>query len=168
MGNLLGAADVGTIIGLVVCVGLLVLFFIYNSFNRKKAQEQTVKMLNELKVGDKVVTQLGIYGEVVSIRETNMGKVVVLATGDKENGKVGYIEVNAAVIYGLDTKEDLILDENGDVIEPDEKLKEEVLKESYKEEKTSDKKPSEEKTEQPKVEEKSEKPKRTRKTKKAE
>lgn len=133
--NLLGAesSNVGPIIGLGVCLVLLVLYVVFGIRNRKKSQEQAMKMMNELKVGDKVVTSLGIYGEVVAMRETNMGRVVTICTGNKEEGKCGYIELNAAVIYGIDTKEDLILDENGDVIEPDEKLKEEVLKENFEE-----------------------------------
>lgn len=155
--NLLGAesSNIGPIIGLGVCLVFLVMYVVFGIRNRKKSQEQTLKMMNELKVGDKIVTSLGIYGEIVAMRETNMGRVVTICTGNKEEGKCGYIELNAAVIYGIDTKEDLILDENGDVIEPDEKLKEEVLKESF-EEKT---------TEEPKEE----KPKkiRVRKSKKA-
>jgi preprotein translocase YajC subunit len=133
--NLLGAesSNVGPIIGLGVCLVLLVLYVVFGIRNRKKSQEQAMKMMNELKVGDKVVTSLGIYGEVVAMRETNMGRVVTICTGNKEEGKCGYIELNAAVIDGIDTKEDLILDENGDVIEPDEKLKDEVLKENFEE-----------------------------------
>ena len=145
MFNLLGAeggSNVGTIIGLVVLLVLLVLYVGFGIVNRKKNQEQTAKMLNELKAGDKIVTYSGIYGEIVSMRETNMGRVLTIATGDKESGKVSYIEINSSVIMGVDTKEDLILDENGNVIEPEdqEKLKEEVLKETATEEKKEDKK----------------------------
>ena len=145
MFNLLGAeggSNVGTIIGLVVLLVLLVLYVGFGIVNRKKNQEQTAKMLNELKAGDKIVTYSGIYGEIVSMRETNMGRVLTIATGDKESGKVSYIEINSSVIMGVDTKEDLMLDENGNVIEPEdqEKLKEEVLKETATEEKKEDKK----------------------------
>ena len=164
MFNLLGAetSNVGAIIGLVVMMVLLVLYLFFGARNRKRSQEQAAKMLNELKVGDKVVTSMGIYGEIVAMRETNMGKIVTLCTGNKEEGKCGYVEINAAVIYGIDTKEDLILDENGDVIEPDEKLKEEVLKENFKEESSEDVK-----TEEPATEEKPKKS-RAKKTKKIE
>lgn len=136
MSNLLGAegSNVGAIIGLVVMLVLLVAYVFFGFRNRKRSQEEALKMLSELKIGDKVVTSVGIYGEIVAMRETNMGKIVTLCTGNKEDGKCGYVEINAVVIAGIDTKEDLILDENGDVIEPDEKLKEEVLKENFKEE----------------------------------
>lgn len=144
MFNLLGAeggSNVGTIIGLVVLLVLLVLYVGFGIVNRKKNQEQTMKMLNELKAGDKIVTYSGIYGEIVSMRETNMGRVLTIATGDKEKGKVSYIEINSSVIMGVDTKEDLVLDENGNVVEPEdqEKLKEEVLKETATEEKKEEK-----------------------------
>lgn len=140
MFNLLGAeggSNIGTIIGLIVLLVLLVLYVGFGIVNRKKSQEQTAKMLNELKAGDKIVTYSGIYGEIVSMRETNMGRVLTIATGDKDSGKVSYIEINSSVIMGVDTKEDLILDEEGNVIEPEEKekLKEEVLKEAAVEEK---------------------------------
>ena len=132
-----GGSNVGTIIGLVVLLVLLVLYVVFGVVNRKKSQEQTMKMLNELKAGDKIVTYSGIYGEIVSMRETNMGRVLTIVTGDKASGKVSYMEINSSVIMGVDTKEDLILDEEGNVIEPEdkEKLKEEVLKETATEEK---------------------------------
>ena len=157
-----GGSNVGTIIGLVVLLVLLVLYVGFGVVNRKKSQEQTMKMLNELKAGDKIVTYSGIYGEIVSMRETNMGRVLTIVTGDKSTGKVSYMEINSSVIMGVDTKEDLILDENGNVIEPEdkEKLKEEVLKETAAEENKEDKK------EEVKEEDKPEKKKTTR-TKKA-
>ena len=114
-----GGSNVGTIIGLVVLLVLLVLYVGFGVVNRKKSQEQTMKMLNELKAGDKIVTYSGIYGEIVSMRETNMGRVLTIVTGDKSTGKVSYMEINSSVIMGVDTKEDLILDENGNVIEPE-------------------------------------------------
>jgi len=138
MFNLLGASsNAGTIIGLVVLLVLLVLYVGFGISNRKKNQEQTMKMLNELKAGDKIVTYSGIYGEIVSMRETNMGRVLTIVTGDKTTGKISYLEVNSSVIMGVDTKEDLILDEEGNVIDPEdqEKLKEEVLKPAAEEKK---------------------------------
>ena len=148
MTNLLGASNVGSIVALVVLLVIAILYLGMGVSNRKKQQEQAIKMLNELKKGDKVVTNAGIYGEVVSIKETNMGKVVTLKTGDEEGKKFGYISVNAQVILGIDTKEDLILDAEGNVIEPKEELKEEVLKENFKEEEKTEEEPKEEKKEE--------------------
>ena len=149
MTNLLGAPqNLGSMIGLGILVIIAILYLVFGMKNRKKQQEEAVKMLNELKKGDKVVTNAGIYGEIVSLRETNMGKVVIIKTGDDEDSKkASYITVNASVILGIDKKEDLILDAEGNVIEPEDKqaLKEEVLKE-----KAEQPEEQEEKKEQPK------------------
>ncbi len=127
--NLLGATEnLGWTITLIVLIALMVVYLIFGTINRKKAQEQAMKMLSDLKKGDKVVTNAGIYGEIVSQKETNMGKIVVIKTGE-DGGKASYITVNASVILGIDTKEDLLLDEQGNVIEP-EQIKEKVINNS--------------------------------------
>ena len=138
MFNLLGAEEINptSIILMVVLVVLLVAYIFFGMRSRKKNQEKAMQMLNELKTGDKIVTNAGIYGEVVSIRETNMGKVVTIKTGDDETKKISYMTINASVILGIDEKKDLILDKDGNVIDDEEKteeLKKEILKESSKE-----------------------------------
>ena len=110
---------------------ILVLFLalmIWNMFSGKKRQNESEKMLNELKVGDKVVTNAGIYGEIVSIRHTNFGKVALIKSG--EDNKASYISVNLSVILGIDEKHDVIVDAEGNIIDP------EAEKEEAKEEKT--------------------------------
>ena len=119
-------ANIGWTIMLGVLIVLMIVYLILGTINRKKQQDQATKMLNELKVGDKVVTNAGVYGEIVSQRETNMGKVVVIKTGE-DGGKPSYLTINASVILGIDKKEDLILDEHGNVVENDV-AKEQVLK----------------------------------------
>ena len=94
----------------------------------KDFKTTVLKMLNELKVGDKVVTNTGIYGEIVSIRYTNFGKVALIKSG--EDDKVSYISVNLSVILGIDEKHDVIVDADGNIIDPEEE------KEEAKEEKT--------------------------------
>lgn len=126
--------NVFTIVAVAVLLVLMVVYIVFGMINRKKSQEQAMKLLSELKVGDKVVTNAGIYGEIVSQRETNMGKVVTLKTGyDEDEKHASFITVNAQVILGKDEKQDLLLDENGNVIEP-EVAKEKVL-EGVKEDK---------------------------------
>ncbi len=153
MFNLLGAEtnQIGNIILMVVLVLLLVGYIIFGMRSRKKNQEKAMQMLNDLKTGDKIVTNAGVYGEIVSIKETNMGKVVTIKTGDEETKKISYLTINASVILGIDEKKDLILDKDGNVIDDEdtsakEELKKEVLKESAsisnnkkEEEKTSEK-----------------------------
>ncbi len=142
---MLGAEANGNGIGMTILLGVLVLlmivYLIFGTINRKKQQEQALKMMSELKAGDKVVTNAGIYGTIVSMRETNMGRVVVLKTGaDDDEKNASYVTVNASVILGIDKKEDLILDENGNVIDPSETLKDQVLGD-VKDEKTEENKP---------------------------
>ena len=127
--NLLAAetgGNLGWTIALIVLIVLMIVYLIFGTINRKKQQEEAMKMLNNLKTGDKIVTNAGIYGEIVSQKETSMGKIVVIKTGE-DSGKVSYLTINASVILGIDEKQDLILDENGNVVEPDV-AKEQVLK----------------------------------------
>ena len=141
MFNLLGeATNVGSIIGIVVLIGLLIGYYILGSRSRRKQQEESLKMLNELKKGDKIYTGFGVYGEIVSMKETDMGRVYVIKTGDDEGKNVSYMCIDARAIGGIDRKKDLVLDANGNVIDPEEteELKEEILKENFKEEKTAE------------------------------
>ena len=140
MFNLLGAEgnNIGSIIGLVLLGVVLIGYIVFGFTNRKKQQEQAMKMMSELKQGDKVVTNAGIYGEIVSMKETNMGRVVVIKTGEDKN--VSYLTINASVILGIDKKEDLILDADGNPIDTtSEKVKNDVLEEKAKEEKAEKK-----------------------------
>ena len=118
--NLLLAEEAGftfaTAWPLLLLVVLFVGLMIFNTFSNKKRQAEYEKKLEELKVGDKVVTNAGIYGEIVSIRHTNFGKVALLKSG--EGAKTSYISVNLSVILGIDEKKDVIVDSEGNVIEP--------------------------------------------------
>ena len=115
-------------------------------------QKQIIqKRLNELKVGDKIVTHSGIYGEIASMRETTAGKIFVIKTGaDEDAKKASYLTINAYMVAGIDEKQDVVLDAEGNVIEPEDqqKLKEEVLKE--KAEKEPEENKEENKEEKPK------------------
>ncbi len=126
---------------LLVVVGLLIVLMVVRMFADKKRQNQAETMINELKVGDKVVTNSGIYGEIVSIRQTNFGKVALIKSGEGKNAS--YISVNLQVILGIDEKQDVVLDANGNVVDPvspkvEEKkeTKEEKKEEPTQEEKT--------------------------------
>ena len=128
MQNFLGAEtnNIGWTIAMGVLIVLMVVYLVWGTINRKKSQEQAMKMLSELKAGDKIVTNAGIYGEIVSQKETNMGRVVTIKTGE-DGGKASYITINSTVILGIDQKQDILTDAQGNVIEP-ETAKEEVLK----------------------------------------
>ena len=112
--------------GAIILLIALALFFFWSSSARKKQNEQLQKMIDALKVGDKVVTQSNIYGEIVEIKETEFGKVAILKTGDDEH--CGYLSVSLTSIWGVENKTDELLDEDGNKIDI-EKAKEEVLAE---------------------------------------
>ena len=159
MFNLLGATEngIGSYIALGLMLAVFIVYIVFAIRSRKKNQEKAIQMLNELKVGDKVVTNAGIYGEIVAIRETNMGKVVTLKTGDEESKRTSFVSVNASVILGIDEKQDVVLDEQGNPIEDKAKLKEEVLKEKATAETKKEEKPAEPKQEEKPAEVKTEK-----------
>ena len=101
------------LLGLLV---VLVVMWVFSFMRRKKFNEQTVQMLNDLKPGDKIKTYSGIYGTVVSIRETTDGKVITIETGDEKHKS--YTSIDANAIYCLDKKEDVVYDKDGNIIEP--------------------------------------------------
>ena len=119
IGSILAAAEKnnGSIIPLIVVLGLLAIWMVASFFMNRKRQKEAAKSMEELKAGDKVVTNAGIYGEIVSIRHTDFGKVVLLKTG--EDKKVGYFSVNMSCILGKDEKKDVVVDSEGNIIGPD-------------------------------------------------
>jgi len=157
--------NTGSIILLIAMGLLLVGFFFYSSFKRKKDTEAAQKAINELKIGDKIITTNYMFGTIKGITETTLGKVFLIESGEGKN--VSYFNISANAIWGLDTKEDVVLDTEGNPLQTPEdmkKAKEKLLNET--EEKTET--PVEEKAEV--VEEKKEetkteeKPKKTRKS----
>lgn len=88
--------DVSTIIMLVVLVflvGLMVLGY----FRRKKFNDQLMQMRSELKVGDKVMTDTGVVGEVISKRVDGEFNFVTIKTGTDDH--VGYMEIHENAVY---------------------------------------------------------------------
>ena len=76
-------------------------------------------MVNNIKVGDKVKTYSGFYGKIIEITETTDGKVAVLETGN--DGNHGYVSIDMNAIYAIDEKKPVVLDANGNIIDPDAK-----------------------------------------------
>ena len=101
---------------LIVIIALFAIFCIITYIKRKKFNNETIQMLDSLKPGDKVKTYAGIYGTIVSIRETTDGKVVVLQLGDEDH--VSYLSIDANAVYCLDKKQDIVYDAEGNVLEP--------------------------------------------------
>lgn len=87
----------GEIILLVVLVVLLVAMFVMSYIKRKKYNQGLSSMREELKKGDKVMTDSGIVGEVVDSYTEEEYKYFVLKSGKGNN--VGYFSVHANAIY---------------------------------------------------------------------
>lgn len=99
------------IIVLLVVIGLLMLL---NYSRGKKEKEYREDLNSKIVKGAKVKTSTGIYGTVMSVRSTTDGKIVLLQTGEGNN--VSYVEIHINAIYGVDDKEDLVLDKDGNEV----------------------------------------------------
>ena len=105
-----------------VLLALIIVMYVVSFTRRKKYNNQIQDMVNSLKPGDKVKTYSGFYGTIVSIKETTDGKVVLLEMG--EGSKVSYTTVDVNAIYGIDAKEDVVYDKDGNIIMEDDKTEE--------------------------------------------
>lgn len=88
--------DVSTIIMLVVLiflVGLMALGYL----RRKKFNDKLMQMRSQLKIGDKVMTDTGVVGEVVDKRTDGEFSFVTIKTGTEDH--VGYMEIHENAVY---------------------------------------------------------------------
>lgn len=152
------------IIVLVVVIGALMLL---NFSRSKKEQEYREDLNSKIVKGAKVKTSTGIYGTVLSVRSTTDGKIVLLETGEGKNASTMEIHINA--IYGVDDKEDLVLDSEGNEVTLAELKQQQIDKENAeKEEAEKVVEPVKEASNEENVSDQAvetPKPKRTRKTK---
>lgn len=84
-----------------IVIGVLVVFYIILIARQKRQEKQNKEIIESFKVGDKVITHIGIYGKIKRIYNTTYGKVCVLEVG--VNNKVD-IELDLRYIAGLDEK----------------------------------------------------------------
>ena len=107
---------------------VLLVAFIFMSISRKKKEDAFRKDLETKMVpGVKVKTYSGLYGTIISITDTTDGKIVLLETGEGKNVSYQSLHINA--IYGLDTKQPVRYDAQGNVILPEEPKTEEKVEE---------------------------------------
>lgn len=85
----------------VIVLGVLVLFYVLTMVRQKKQQKQQEEAQSSLRVGDKVITHIGIFGKIKRIYNTTYGKVCVLEVG--VNNKVD-IEMDLRYVAALDEK----------------------------------------------------------------
>lgn len=92
------------IILLVVLIVLVVALFVISYMKKKKFNTELGQMRDDLKVGDKVMTDAGVVGEVVDSYVEEEYKYFVLKTGKDKN--IGYFTVHANAIYYVFGKEE--------------------------------------------------------------
>ena len=88
------------IYGLVI-IGVLAVVFVLMIARQKRQEKRNIEALNMFKVGDKVVTHIGIYGRIKRIYNTSYGKTCILEIGN--DNKVD-IEIDMRYIAGYDEK----------------------------------------------------------------
>ena len=87
----------------VILIVLLVALFVISGMKKKKFNAEMGQMREELKVGDKVMTDSGVVGEVVDSFVEEEYKYFVLKSGRGQNE--GYFTVHANAIYYVFGKE---------------------------------------------------------------
>ena len=66
---LLQSGGLGALGGLIPLLMMVVLFYVLIIVPQRRTQRKVTEMLDSLKVGDKVVTQGGIYGTITIMRD---------------------------------------------------------------------------------------------------
>ena len=117
---------IGNLILIIVLLVACVAMFVLSYFKNKKYMQNQQNLLNDLKVGSKVLTKTFIYGTIEKITDTTDGKIVLIKTG--EGNRSSYIEMNIEGIYSVDNKEE--------VVDVDEAMSASDVKEESKEEAT--------------------------------
>lgn len=90
----------------IILIVLLVALFVVNFMKKKKFNTEMGQMREELKNGDKVMTDSGIVGEVIDSYVEEEYKYFVLKTGKGSN--VGYVTVHGnsiIYVYGKEQKQ---------------------------------------------------------------
>lgn len=85
---------------------LIILYPVFTVYKNKKEKEKFEGLAKDLKVGDKILTSSGTYGEIVSISEREYGKVLTIKTGDDVH--FGYMAVDVLTVYSVFRDEEMI------------------------------------------------------------
>lgn len=99
---------------LIILIVAMVIMIIPTIIRNKKMNTERQNTISSLKVGAKIITTAGVFGKIISMRETTMGKVFVIETGDDKNKS--YMEIHENAIMNIDDKRDIILDADGNDI----------------------------------------------------
>lgn len=86
-----------SIVVYVILIVALVAMLIMPYFTQKKKNQEFMKMLDSMKVGDLVKTAGGIIGKITKISDKGDIKTVILETGSKS--EKSYMEFDMSMIY---------------------------------------------------------------------
>ena len=98
----------------IVLIVAMVLLCLASFSRRRKEQKYRDEPSAKIIKGAKVKTYTGIYGTVISIRNTTDGKLVLIETG--EGDKTSYQQIHINSIYGIDDSEEMVIDSEGNEI----------------------------------------------------
>ena len=96
-----GAAQQGGLLSFIPFAVILVIFYVLILMPMQRRQKKVQEFQNSLKVGDKVVTTGGIYGQITRVND----KSVQLQVADKVR-----IEISRAAIGGYQGQDPVVAD----------------------------------------------------------
>lgn len=100
--NLL-AIEVGSILMIAILLFLVVLM-VMGYMKRRKFNTQLQDLRDNIKVGDKVMTDTGVVGEIIEVSTEGEHKFFVIKSGTAK--KFGYVKVHANAVYYVFDKEE--------------------------------------------------------------
>ena len=65
-----------------IVIGVLIVAYVFLIMRQKRQEKRNLEVLNTFKVGDRVVTHIGIYGRIKRIYNTSYGKTCILEIGN--------------------------------------------------------------------------------------
>ncbi|MBQ8522949.1 MAG: preprotein translocase subunit YajC [Clostridia bacterium] len=90
------AVDVGSILMLAILLFLVVLM-VLGYMKRRKFNTQLQDLRDNIKVGDKVMTDTGVVGEIFEVSTEGEHKYFVIKSGTDK--KFGYVKVHSNAVY---------------------------------------------------------------------
>ena len=81
----------------------LVVLMVLGYMKRRKFNTQLQDLRENIKAGDKVMTDTGVVGEIVDVETEGEHKYFTIKTGSKKN--FGYVKVHANAVYYVFDKE---------------------------------------------------------------
>lgn len=94
--------NVGSIV-MIAILAFLVVLMVLGYMKRRKFNTQLTDLRENIKVGDKVMTDTGVVGEIVDIETEGEHKYFTIKTGTAVN--FGFIKVHANAVYYIFDKD---------------------------------------------------------------